>query len=489
MKDFWLSLERRARIGLIASVLLILTATALIGWWALRLDYQLLFSDLRPQDAQAMVSELERQKIPYRIGDDGNSILVDRALVHSTRLKLMGRDVPLHGAVGLELFNNADFGMTEFAQKINYQRALQGEITRTIQSMDEVRDVRVLLAMPEQGLFKQATARPKASVRLTLRPGRVLRPEQVTGIQRLVAASVPGLTVQDVTIVDQQGVALTRPSGDTDGEFQTARLDLKRDTEAYLTRKASDVLDRLLGPGKALASVDVSLNMDMMKVTTEDVVPAAGRPGAQATGVIVKERETTRDTGAPLDTRVSDAGPVGRGASAQREVDYAVGRRVEQVVSQPGSIRQIQVVAALRTPMDASDLDQLKKLVAAAVGASPERGDVVIVHTLKALVPEPEQSFAKRAASAELENVESPSESELITSSGNPAYAEWLRWLAVPALLIIVGGLAFGSMRRIRRTPAVSSPSIETEREREDALAKVREWLKQETRTSRGVGA
>ncbi len=146
--NFWQGLTRGARFGLVAGVLAIMLVTAILAWWLLHTEYQALFTDLKPQDAQAMTTELERLKVPYRLGDNGTSILVDKATVHATRIKLMGKELPLQGAVGLELFNNTDFGMTEFAQKINYQRALQGELIRTIQSLSEVREVRVLLALP-----------------------------------------------------------------------------------------------------------------------------------------------------------------------------------------------------------------------------------------------------------------------------------------------------------------------------------------------------
>jgi flagellar M-ring protein FliF len=251
MNEFWTGLSKQARIGLVSGIALILVLLVITAWYVLRVEYQVLFADLKPQDAQAMTAELDRLKIPYKLGDSGTAILVDQATVHNTRIKLMGKDFPLHGAVGFELFNNTDFGMTEFAQKINYQRALQGEITRTILGLAEVQDARVHLALPEQGLFKQATSRAKAAIHLTLRQGHLLRQEQITGIQRLVAAAVPSMAVQDVTIVDNRGVALTRVAG-TEGETDNSqRLDLKRDTETHLSRKAGAVLDRVFGPGQA----------------------------------------------------------------------------------------------------------------------------------------------------------------------------------------------------------------------------------------------
>ncbi len=365
-----------------------MAATAVLAFVLLRPDYQVLFADLTVQDAAAMTAELDRLKVPYAISDgsagEGTTILVDRNDVYRTRMKVMGKDLPLHGAVGFELFNGSDFGMTEFAQKINYQRALQGELTRTILSLSEVRDARVLLALPEQGLFKQPTSKAKASVTLSLKRGQALRPEQVVGIQRLVSAAVPGVSAQDVTLVDHTGVALTRAAADGDsGEASSGRLELKKETEAYLSRKATQVLERALGAGQALATVDVMLDMVRVQSTTENVTAAPTRPGHVTTGVVVRERESLRESAAPLATRTAATGTGSvQGGSSQREVEYAVGRRVEQVMSQPGSIQRIQVVAVVKKALDPAREQQLPKLVAATVGASLERGDTVVVQSM-----------------------------------------------------------------------------------------------------------
>ena len=375
--EFWQGLSRAARTGLVCGMGLILVLVIGLSVWLFSTDYQALFIDLTAQDTAAMVAELERMKIPHKLaaGASGTVILVEKDILHQTRIKLMGKDIPLHGTVGFELFNNADFGMTEFAQKINYQRALQGELTRTILSLAEVADVRVHLALPEEGLFKRANSKAKAAITLSMKHHQSLRSEQVAGIQGLVAAAVPGISASDVTIVDQHGVALTRAAqADGDGAPSSHRLDLQKETENYLRHKLELVLTRTFGEAQAMASVDVSLNMDQVRTTTEEVLGTPVSQGQIPTGVMVRERETVHDA-AP------DEGKAKNGSS-QREVDYQTGRRIEQVVSAPGAIRRLHVVAVVWQALDAGQITQLRDTLTAAAGAVPERGDTVVVQAM-----------------------------------------------------------------------------------------------------------
>ncbi|MEJ5989602.1 flagellar basal-body MS-ring/collar protein FliF [Ramlibacter sp. PS3R-8] len=458
MKAWWMTLNLQARRILLAGFLAAVVSLAAAAWWTLRVDYAVLFSDLRPQDAAVMAAELDKLKATYVLADAGATVMVDRAEVHTLRMKLMGRDLPLHGTVGLELFNNTDFGVTDFAQKINYQRALQGELTRTILSFPEIRDARVHLALPEQGLFKQNAARPKAALTLTVRAGQALRGEQVSGIQRLVAAAVPGLIAGEVTIVDQHGVALSRSSDAESDAGGSARLEWKRETENYLSRKATAVLDQAFGPGQALASVDVTLNMDHVRVTTEDVVPASDpRAGGVPAGVLVRERESARDNGTP-DARATDA-RAGRGNSMQRDVEYQAGRRTEHVVSQAGAIRRIHVVALVRQPLGEQQRAEVHKLVAAAVGASVERGDTVVVQAVAAV------SVAQQPAPPGFV-AEAPS------ATGAPAtFPAWM-----PGLLAFAG-LAAAALAWRQRSSARTRVRQLTERERRATLAQVQSWM------------
>ena len=478
LNDFWSRLDRPRRAGLVAGSLAVLAATAALAWWTLKPDDAVLFADLAAADAAAMTAELDRQKIRHRLSPDGRTILVAREAVPATRLKLMGRELPIAGAVGFELFNQSDFGMTEFAQKINYQRALQGELQRTIQSLAEVESARVHIALPEEGLFKRDRAKAKAAVTLGLRRGLALRADQVSGIQRLVAAAVPGIAAGDVTIVDRQGVALTRRAEGEPGVADIAsRLELELAVETALSRKATQVLERAFGEGRAMASVDVVLDMNTVRTTTEDVRGASPSGGdGPATGVVVRERETLRD-----EPTASTGRDVARGATSFRETDYQVGRRVEQVVSQPGSVQRLHVVAIVRQSLDADRLAEVKAIVAAAVGAMPSRGDTVVVHATAVpgdAAPAGGGTAVDAMAAAAVETA-APTDLAARTAptavaGGSPFAASAVVVALAVAVAVVSSLLALGlyvSGRRSRRAPPLAPA------ERDEALRRVQGWL------------
>jgi flagellar M-ring protein FliF len=275
-------------------------------------------------------------------------------------------------------------------------------------------------------------------------------------------------------------VALTRADpGNGDGEPNAARLELKRDTESHLARKAAAVLDRAFGAGQALASVDVTLNMDQIRTTTEDVLPAASRAGLQATGVVVRERETLRDAGSAGEAKLSDGA---RGGSAQRDVEYAVGRRIEQVVSQPGSIRRIHVVAVVRQALDAAQEEQLRKLLAAAVGASPERGDAVVIQSLAGKATPAFEAAMPFAADAGADSsAETGTDAETSAAHAPRLFGDVpLPQLLLVGLLIVAMVLLLLSRGGGRRTASRhEGTGLRTlsDAERAAALQRVRDWM------------
>ena len=460
--EFWNNLGRRGRVGFLAGLLAIAATIAILAAWTLRESYGVLFSGLADNDLATMAGELDKMKVPYRVSDDGTQLLVPDTQVRKTRLALMSHELPLHGAVGFELFNNVEFGTSEFVQKINYQRALQGELTRTILSIDEVQTARVHLALPEQGLFRRDTDKAKASVSIATKPGRTLSSLQVQGIQRLVAASVPDVQAQDVTVLDRHGTPLSRLAGegaDADAASST-QLDVKASTEKYLAQKATDVLDRSLGKGVAVVSVDAVFVQEQTRVTTEEVLPAhSGDPAQVPTGVVVKERQSSHDAD----------GPAAQGAPqvSTSETEYQVGRRTEQVTSPAGALKRLDVAVVVRRGLDEVELQRVRDIVSASIGINRDRGDVVAVEAIAPDVALPSGTGASDALDAAM-GVPASKPTSSQRSVGNDTVVALAALLAVA--LIATLAWTFG-----RRRPEKPLPLTDDERAR--LLRTIQHWL------------
>ena len=491
--SFWRQLDARGRVAVGVAALVVVIATIVGAAWVLAPRYQVLFSDLAPEDAAVMTAELDRMKTPYKLNDDGTAILVSAETVHKTRLKLLSKNLPLHGAVGFELFNGADFGMTDFAQKVNYQRALQGEITRTILSIDGIQSARVILALPEQQLFKKRDSEPKASINLVLKPGVTLTHDQVNGIARLVSAAVPDIALQNVTIVDQHGIALTGAAGangDRDeGGSGSAALDLKKSTEAYLARKLNDVLTQTFGAGKAIARVDVTLDMNRVQSTREELLPST-KDGAA--GVLVRER-SEGEGGASVALPPLPSSGVGVGAgspatSTRQEREYQVGRDVKQTVSMPGAVRRIAIAAIVNDSLDPSQIAHLKEVLAATVGYDASRGDTIAVYPFTQLASLDQGRAAAGApyqgAATEQATVLSAPSSDARGGArgwrahGSQALAALPSWIvvgiaAIAALIVVCFGFVLGA-RKPRVAPAAQPLD---EAQRETLLSDMQRWL------------
>jgi len=443
-------------------VFVLAVATAL--FFAFSPRYAVLFADLRERDLALMSEALHKKKIGFEVGADGRSLLVPEADVHKVRMQLMAQDITLQGNVGFELFNGSDLGLTEFVQKVNYQRALQGELARTIQSMDEVQSARVHLALPEQGLFKKAQARSKASVTVLLKPGASFSRAQVLGVQRLVAASVPDIAPGDVAVLDQRGVVLSS-SGPAEEGLDEGWIERKRSTESYLAKKASQVLDRMFGEGASLVAVDVQLAEERRTATIEEVLPGHAARDQAPTGVVVRERQTTRGATA----REGEAAAAGAGTeSSSSETEYQVGRKTEQVQTPAGGVRRIGVAVVLKATLSDADTARVKDLVATAVGAQAQRGDTVAVTTL--------QRAAEGAGPAALGPQDAPVDvaapapvaaRQGLTAGPSPAWP-----LGLGALAIVVAGLLGLALWRGRGGAAPLGA-----RERQAVLDNVQHWL------------
>ncbi|KVG22000.1 flagellar basal-body MS-ring/collar protein FliF [Burkholderia ubonensis] len=356
---------RRQLAGVAVLVTLVASLIA-AGYVMLRPRYQVLFRDLKPQDAASIITELERQKVPFQVDESSSAILVPAADAQTTRLKLMSSDLRLQGAVGFELFSNSDLGLTDFAQKVNYQRALQGELARTIMSLDEIELARVHLAFPDSSLFRRADDRPKASVALFMRSGHALGSGTVRGIQRLIAAAVPQMSVADVTVVDQRG----EPASARDLPVDDPHYALKHALEGEYERKITAQIGPLLGLRHATVSVDAMLSFDQVRVTNESDL---SRPIASASISVPPPQSIGAST--RITTSAASPPPLPTVPSTD---GTRTERRTEQIVSAPGSLKHLSISIVVDGALSEDALAQLKSVAAAAVGADAARGDTVV---------------------------------------------------------------------------------------------------------------
>jgi flagellar M-ring protein FliF len=334
-KDFWNDLTSTQKAGLVVGALIIVALAAVVITRTLNEPYAVLFSELEDKDAGRVITQLESMKRSYKLGDSGSSILVPASEVHDVRIRLMSSDIPLAGGVGFEIFDDTGFGMTEFAQRINYQRALEGELTRTIMALEEVKFARVHIVMPEGGLFESEQGAPSASVTLFLKSGRRPDEGQIRGVQNLVSAAVPRLAPTQVTVTDDGGLTLSENGDDAPVERLSGQLEKKIEVENYLAQKVNNILAGAFGPNQAMVSLDVVLNFNESTITTESVVPSGGAA-------------------------------------------------VEQLVERPGGIVRLSVGVVVPAGTSEERRQAIGELVAATVGLDQDRGDTIALYSLAA---------------------------------------------------------------------------------------------------------
>ncbi|MEI7037467.1 flagellar basal-body MS-ring/collar protein FliF [Fulvimonas yonginensis] len=454
--SFFIRMTMRARWLFAMGLLGILALAGFGAWWALDPGYAALATDLRPADASEIGTALSGWGIPYRFEDGDKTVLVPRESVYSTRMKLASEGIPRGGSVGFEAFKDSDYGVTEFAQRINYQRALQGELERTIESMREVRSARVHLTLHHADLFEQDQEGSKASVSLALRDGQKLGARQVAGIQRLVASAVEGLDPANVTLLDEQGAAL---SGGADALVAGAlgdREDQASRLEASLQAQASSLLARALHRNDFTVSVAAQLNYDRVKRVGNHVL-AQGKDGH---GVLVREKTDSN--------RASTAAANANGSVASsREVEYAHGTEQEEIVQAPGRIERISVGIVLPPNVPEASYKELSDVVAAGIGLDPSRGDHVEMATAATVSAAGMQgrAVAPSAVSAAPPSHGTPPEAQ-VRATFRSGLIYWIGGGATGIVFL----LALGALRRPR-------PARLTAAERQETLARIRQWI------------
>ncbi|MFA7670474.1 MAG: flagellar basal-body MS-ring/collar protein FliF, partial [Burkholderiaceae bacterium] len=258
------NLSRSVQLGALATAIALL---AVVSLWFRGPDYKVLFSNLQDRDGGAIITALAQMNVPYQLTDNGSAILVPAEKVHETRLQLAQQGLPRSGEAGFELIDQTRFGASQFTEQINFQRALEGELASSIQALNAVQHARVHLALPRETLFVRDRQPPSASVLLTLYPGRMLSESQVSAISWLVSSSVPNLTADNVSVVDQNGRLLTAPAGSGNGD--SARRDLVTEIETRTVQRILTLLNPIVGTGNVRAQVSADLDFSQREQTSE----------------------------------------------------------------------------------------------------------------------------------------------------------------------------------------------------------------------------
>jgi len=397
-----LSPGKRLVVGGVALVSLL--AFAALITVANRVDYRPLFSNLNAEDAGEITKKLKEQKVPYQISNDGKAILVPSDKVYDLRLSLASDGLPQGGGVGFEIFDRKNFGMTEFVQKLNYQRALQGELSRTISQIAGVESARVHLAIPEKSLFKDNEKPTTASVVLKMKGGRTLRDSEVQGIVHLVASSVEGMDPDHVTVLDSRGISLSKNSGsDPESKLSGSRQEAQRAFEKSEEDKLQSLLDKVVGSGRSVARISATFDYkqverfeerydpDNSAVRSEQRTEEKGGSTTTASGVPGVQSNMNR---APAPSSTS-----GGGMKSDETMNYEVSRSTARTIEPVGQLAKVSVAVLVDgkyavpagakpgtqpkyQPLSPDEMQKIDALVKSAVGFNQERGDQVTVQNI-----------------------------------------------------------------------------------------------------------
>jgi flagellar M-ring protein FliF len=470
----WSSLSPKQRISLALALVAVCAALWAAVRWNRQRDLRPLFTNLAAEDAGAIVEKLKQSNVRYQVTDNG-AILVPSDRVAELRIEMAAAGLPRSGRVGFELFDQNNLGVTDFAEHVNYRRALEGELERSVMALNEVERARVHVTFAKESLFTESREPAKASVMVKLRPGARLSPQNVTAIQHLTASAVEGLAPESVSVLDMSGNLLSRPAlqlGE-DGKMTSAMLEFRQSLEKEYLAKIRSTLDPLLGPDRYRAGVSVecdftsgeqseetfdpSKSVMVTSARTEDVsglAASAGIPG------------TASNLPRPAPRMPGSSGGVSR---KTENITYQTSRVVRHLKIPQGALRRLSIAVLVDQrlrwegagakarrvlePPAPETLKVVREVVAGVVGFQQDRGDQILVESLPfestlQASPPPEPPAAQPAPSG----FRAPAwAGPLLEKAPLPV---WLG--AAAALLLVLAAIAYLILRRLlrRATPA-----------------------------------
>jgi flagellar M-ring protein FliF len=441
--------------------------------WSRTPDYKVLFSNLSDRDGGAVVAALTQQNVPYKFSEVGGVIMVPADKVHDARLRLASQGLPKGGTVGFELMESQKFGTTQFQERLNYQRGLEGELARSIMALAAVQSARVHLALPAANGFFREQQKPSASVLLQMHPGRSLERSQVAGIVHLVASSIPDMGIKQVSVIDQSGALLSGPGENgVPGGLDASQLQYLRTMEQSYIQRILEIVEPIVGRGNVKAQVNADVDFTLSESTAEQYRPNQGNEPAAVRSLQVNESGSGTAAGpagvpgamsnqppatpaSPINGAPQAMSAAGGAAGASRDArreattNFEVDKTVKVTRNATGSLKRLTAAVVVNhrrtvdaegkatlTPLDAKDVEQIQSLVREAIGFSKDRGDALNV------VNAPFSS-------------EEPLKVEPVPMWKDPEIVGMARGIGMQVGLILLGLLAiFGVVRPALKRPA-----------------------------------
>lgn len=409
LRDIWEQFKavfqkfsRIQQITIVTAAAAILFSIVALVYWANKPVYKVLFANLNQEDAASVVAKLKAKKIPYNLKDGGKTIEIPAKDVYETRISLAQEGIPKGGGVGFELFDKSSFGITEFAQNVNYQRALQGELARTISGLEEVEEARVHLTIPKEKLFISEDGESKAAVVLKLVRGATLDRDKVKAIASLVVGSVKGLKMQNVQIVDTAGNLLSESLSEDNLPYikSQTQLEYQKKVEKLIASKINSLLNATLGENNAVAQVTAEIDYDKREINKEEFDQ---NPVLRSSQTIEVESKNSPNVpkGEPgvepnlAEPNIQQGGMNSEYARNEETQNFEIGKTVTKEEKAIGSVKRLTIAVVVNdkaetvkegkeekikyVPRSKEDLEKIKSLVAKASGFDERRGDQIEV--------------------------------------------------------------------------------------------------------------
>lgn len=398
IKGIWLKMSVIQRVAVAAGAVVLLSAIIGLSVWMGRPEYRVLYSNLGPEDASHVVKALQTDKVPYQLADNGATILVPREVVYDQRIKIAGEGGLVGQGIGFEIFDKVKVGQTDFVQKINYTRALQGELARTISEFPSVESARVHLVIPQRSLFVEERQSPSASVVLKLTRPQI-KPDQkeISAILNMMLMSVEGLDKAHISITDNGGKVLYQPEEDSLAGISSTQMEHRLQVQRNLERRIEEMLQPLFGSGRVIAKVNADMDFSQKTIRREFFDPEKTAVRSEQRSEESQQGRANLEAGAP-DANFRGDGVTGsvsdqNGTRETRTTNYEINKEEQQIVANVGDLRRLTVAVIIDgtyekangswtfVPRNKDELERVRQLVSNAVGLDKARGDSLEVST------------------------------------------------------------------------------------------------------------